>query len=55
VGKVGEFFDDQSRFWLALFTVLAFLFFVEIMKKGFSPHTIFYLLVAFSIGAATFV
>lgn len=55
VGKVGGFFPGTHYLWSALFTVAVFLFFVEIIKRGFSPHTIFYVFVAFSIGAATFV
>jgi len=54
-GKAGEFFDAPSCLWTAFFTVTVFLLFVEIMKRGFSPHTVFYLLVAFSLGAAIFV
>ena len=54
-GSVGDFFDAGTYVWPALFTLVFFLFFVEIIRKGASPHTAFYILVAFSISAAVFV
>lgn len=50
--KAEDFFDAPSYLWPVTFTIAAFLFFVGMINRGVSPHTIFYVLVAFSIGAA---
>lgn len=54
-GKTGDFFALPSYLWSSFFTVAIFLLFVEMMKRGFSPQTIFYLIVVFSVIVATFV